>query len=58
MGWKRILSQKRLAAGGEARELLSYRELQPAEWNCEQDANFYRVWQICENKAEGIRIRK
>lgn len=35
MGWKSILSQKRLAAGGEARELLSYRELQPAEWNCE-----------------------
>ena len=48
MGWKRILSQKRPAAGGEAHELLSYRELQPAEWNCEQDANFYRVWQICE----------
>jgi len=58
MGWKRIGLMRRLAAGGEARELLSYRELQPAEWNCEQDANFYRVWQICENKAEGIRIRK
>ena len=58
MGWKRILSQKRPAAGGEAHELLSYRELQPAEWNCEQDANIYRVWQNCEHKAEGIRIRK
>ena len=52
MGWKRILSQKRPAAGGEARELLSYRELQPAEWNCEQDANFYRVVRIKQKASE------